>query len=222
MTRTLQEIGIETARQLLDFSGGQQVQGHVWDEQLEGAIAIHNILVREKIAYLADEVGMGKTYVALGAVGLFRHFNPGWRVLYIAPRQNIQEKWLKEIHNFTANNWKVTDNRVRSFQGTPAYRIAMCRNLFKLVCQVNNNPNRDFLMRMTSFSLRLPDDKIDDWQRKRKGLITQIPWLKDQFPKPDKKTQKAQFKDNYASAVNAVLPHFDLLVIDEGHNRAPC
>ena len=44
------------------------------------------------MAYLADEVGMGKTYVALGALALFRHFHPDFRVLIIAPRENIQNE----------------------------------------------------------------------------------------------------------------------------------
>ena len=40
---------------------------------------------------------MGKTYVALGAFALFRHFNPGFRLLVIAPKENIQQKWTKEL-----------------------------------------------------------------------------------------------------------------------------
>lgn len=217
MTDGIQEIGFETARQLIDFSGGDQSADKIWQEQLEGAVAAHNILAREKVAYLADEVGMGKTYVALGAVALFRHFNPGWRVLYIAPRENIQRKWHKEIRNFTAQNWCVTDNRVRSFQGMPAYSIAICNSLIDLARQVTVNPNRDFLLRMTSFSLPLPlaDKKPEQWQNKRKELYEQIPWL-------DRKLfdlrQKDKFKDSYARALNVILPHFDLVVIDEGHN----
>lgn len=215
MTRPLQEIGLETARQLINFSGSQAVQAHVWNEQLEGAVAVYNILVQEKVAYLADEVGMGKTYVALGVVGLFRHFNPGWRVLYITPRENIQLKWYKEILNFTANNWLVTDNRVRSFQGTPAYGIAICHNLLDLTHKVTINPHRDFLTRMTSFSLPLPANKYEQWDKKRQALLQEIPWLDHKlFDLRDKE----QFKDNYARAINTILPHFDLVLIDEGHN----
>ena len=36
--------------------------------QLEGIAAIYNILCKHGFAYLADEVGMGKTYQALGLV----------------------------------------------------------------------------------------------------------------------------------------------------------
>ena len=59
-------ISISTASQLLDF-GVRIGQGKRADEQLEGAVALHNILCRHRVAYLADEVGMGKTYVALAA-----------------------------------------------------------------------------------------------------------------------------------------------------------
>jgi hypothetical protein len=60
-------IDLQSAREILDFSkrigSGQRAE-----EQLEGSVAIHNLLDRYGVAYLADEVGMGKTYVALGAL----------------------------------------------------------------------------------------------------------------------------------------------------------
>ena len=210
----VREIGLNTARQLIDFSGGDATQNMTWRMQLEGAVALHNILVREKVAYLADEVGMGKTYVALGAVALFRHFNPGWRVLYIAPRENIQQKWRKELLNFTTNNWLVTDNRVKSLQGTPAYGLAMCHSLVDLAREAALNPNRDFLMRLTSFSFGLSSDS-SQWGAKRKALQDYVPWS-DKYPLDLR--DKERFKENYARAVNSILPHFDLVVIDEGHN----
>ncbi len=211
----IREIGLETARQLLDFSGGGMAQDQAWEEQLEGAVALHNVLVREKFAYLADEVGMGKTYVALGVAALFRHFNPGWRVMYVAPRENIQQKWKKELLNFTANNWRVTDNRVRTFQGLPAYGLAVCANLIDLARAAALNPNRDFLLRLTSFSLALSNTDTSKWLQKRKELLAEIRWLD---PELFDLRRKDHFKDHYACAVNAILPKFDLLVIDEGHN----
>ena len=63
-------INVQTAGQLLDF-GARIGAGPRADEQLHGAVAIHNILEQHRVAYLADEVGMGKTYVALGALALF-------------------------------------------------------------------------------------------------------------------------------------------------------
>ncbi len=73
--RAIEPISIETARELVDF-GGTSLSPSLAREQLQGAVAIHNIIAREGFAYLADEVGMGKTYVALGVVSLIRFFNP--------------------------------------------------------------------------------------------------------------------------------------------------
>ena len=109
-------IDLEAARQFLNF-GASIGEGRRAEEQLEGAVAIHNILEMQNVAYLADEVGMGKTYVALGAMALFRHFNPEFRLLVIAPRENIQTKWMKELGNFCANNVRFPDLRVKSIRG---------------------------------------------------------------------------------------------------------
>src|SRR5437667_1643696 len=101
-------------------------------EQLEGAVAIHNILERHRVAYLADEVGMGKTYVALGALALFRHYEPNFRALIIAPRENIQNKWMKELRNFVANNVRFPDLRMKALDGRPARPLVACGNLLEL------------------------------------------------------------------------------------------
>lgn len=208
------EIGLETARELLNYAGTQDTADQNWEGQLKGAVALHNILVRHNFAYLADEVGMGKTRVALGAVALFRHFRPDWRVLYIAPRENLQRKWEKELRNFTADNWRVTDNRVRTYGDVPAYGLAICDNLTELAVEAARNPCRDFILRLTSFSFGLSLDK-DQWKQKRDDLLDAIPNLREHwFSLRD----KDEFKDSYARAINSVLPTFDLVVIDEGHN----
>src|SRR5687767_9364415 len=110
-------ISLDTASQLIDFGAAGRVSEKVAREQLEGAVAIHNILSKHSVAYLADEVGMGKTYVALGAVALFRHFQPNFRLLVIAPRGNIQKKWEKELENFVAANVRFPDLRVKALHG---------------------------------------------------------------------------------------------------------
>lgn len=206
-------LGIETARALLDYSGGTS-SNEMWEKQLEGAVALYNLLQRQNIAYLADEVGMGKTYVALGVASLFRHFQPGWRVLYIAPRENLQLKWKKELLNFTRHNWRVIDNRVKTFSEAPAYGISLCQNLLDLARQCSLYARRDFIVRLTSFSFPLGSE-TRQWQAKRDELLREIPWLdRAQFDLRNKEV----FKQNYARGINAALPHFDLLILDEGHN----
>lgn len=99
-------LTVDTATRLLDFDrvigNPQRAQ-----DQLEGAVAVHNILQRHGVAYLADEVGMGKTYVALGVAALLRHFTPHLRILVVAPRENIQRKWQRELGVFTENNVRL-------------------------------------------------------------------------------------------------------------------
>src|SRR6185436_14531126 len=111
-------LSVETASGLLDL--GKRVGEETGRSQLEAAVAVYNLLERHRVAYLADEVGMGKTYVALAALALLRHFNPRTRVLVLAPRENIQKKWIKELRIFTEVCVRYSDLRVKSIQGTPA------------------------------------------------------------------------------------------------------
>lgn len=210
-------ISIDTAEQLLDF-GARIGQGQRADEQMAGAVAIHNILVERGIAYLADEVGMGKTYVALGAMALLRHFKPDLRVLVIAPRKNIQDKWMKELRNFAAHNVRFPDLRVKALDGRPARALVACDNLRELVHEATLNSDRDFFLRMSSFSLPVTGrDAVDPdaARRLRDGLRNALPWLPDEIF--DLRNKQA-FKDNVARAVCCALPRFDLVIIDEAHN----
>ncbi|MBL9005053.1 MAG: DEAD/DEAH box helicase family protein [Myxococcales bacterium] len=207
-------ITLEAARELLDF-GTRIGRGSRADEQLKGAVALHNILRKQRVAYLADEVGMGKTYVALGALALFRHFDPNFRVLIIAPRENIQSKWQKELSNFVANNVRFSDLRVRAIDGRPSRALVSCRDLIELVREVSLDPNRDFFTRMTSFSLMLGKN-ADDWRRKRDELREVLPWLQDDAL--DLRSNKDLFKRNVARAICCALPPFDLVIVDEAHN----
>ena len=208
-------INVATAEQLLDFRGaGHSITEEAAQEQLRGAVALHNILKTKRVAYLADEVGMGKTYVALGAVALFRHFNPSFRLLVIAPRENIQRKWIKELRNFVRNNVRFADLRVKAVHGVPARQAVSCQNLVELVRETGLNPDRDFFMRLTSFSLPLGRD-AEGWGRRRDELLKHLPWARP--AKFDLRSREV-FKDNFARAVCAALPVFDLVIVDEGHN----
>jgi hypothetical protein len=206
-----------TAAELLDFStrigAGQRAE-----EQLDGAVALHNLLCQHRVAYLADEVGMGKTYVALGALALFRHFAPHFRVLVLAPRENIQRKWMKEMRNFVANNVRFADLRVKSLDGRPTRELTCCDGLVQFVSEALLDPDRDFFARMTSFSLPASGRETVDPEaarRIRDGLRRHLPWLRQEiFDLRDKQG----FKDNIARAICCALPVFDLVIVDEAHN----
>ena len=218
----MKRIGVDFARELIDFSGSSNgSNGHrrhlinpaFAKSQLEGTVAAHNMLAENRVAYIADEVGMGKTYVALGVMGLVRHFRPDARMLVVAPRENIQRKWVKELGNFVRNNWRVIDNRVKSVQGTPANRPTVCHSLASFAHELTINDSRDFFLRMTSFSLALRDPT----RRKRYGdqLRYYLPWL----PKSAlSSANEREFREQFGRGLNALVPDIELLVVDEAHN----
>lgn len=209
-------INVQTAGQLLDF-GARIGAGPRADEQLHGAVAIHNILEQHRVAYLADEVGMGKTYVALGALALFRHFKPDFRLLVIAPKENIQQKWMKELRNFVAYNVKFPDLRVATIDRRPARPLVACDSLLEFLREAVVDSRRDFFLRLTSFSLGLGNETDkQSWKRLRDEVRHEMPWLPDEAL--DLRSNKEAFKDNVARAICCALPVFDLVIVDEGHN----
>ena len=104
------------------------------DMQLDGIAAIYNILCGRRFAYLADEVGMGKTYQAMGLAALVWNEKPGARILFISPRQNLQVKWYDDYRRFFASNYRrsqgLGDDRAASVLfGQPLHRPVLFHNL---------------------------------------------------------------------------------------------
>lgn len=207
-------INIDTARQLIDFSVRTKGNDQRAEEQLEGSVALYNILQQSNVAYLADEVGMGKTYVAMGTVALFRHFNPDLKVIYIAPKENIQDKWMKEVRNFTGYNLRFPDFRNITLRKAPVKPIVKCSNLTELVSEVGLDVDRDFFLRLSSFSFALSSEE-SSWRTYRNKIMNVLPWIK---PEVFDLRNKSDFKDNCGRAICCALPEFDLMIFDEGHN----
>ncbi len=104
------------------------------DMQLEGAAALYNILCERPFAYLADEVGMGKTYQAMALAAVVWNEKPHARLLFLSPRQNLQVKWFDDYQRFFASNYRraqgLGDDRVASVLfGEPVHRPVLFDNL---------------------------------------------------------------------------------------------
>ncbi len=220
----MNRIGFDLATELIDFTGNAhrasgESEGHRSDisttlarSQLEGSVAAYNMLACNQVAYIADEVGLGKTYVALGVMGMVRHFRPNARILVLAPKENIQRKWVRDFGNFIRNNWRIIDNRVKSVQGQPARKPVVCGRLADFVHDISINANRDFFLRMTSFSLALKQPESRD--RYRREILSYVGWLGSEL----QAREAGEFREQYGRALNALLPDIDLLVVDEAHN----
>lgn len=210
----MKTVSRELVRELIDFAPTDEAKSRGFAEyQLDGATALFNMLARNRVAYLADEVGMGKTYVALAVLGLLRWQKPDARVVVLAPRENIQRKWIKELRNFVRLNWRVVGNRVKSIQGGPTWEPVACGSLLDFAHEALLQPDRDFFLRMTSFSLL--SKKPEDRRRFRARLRALAPWAKT--PGLSSKDPDT-FLEGAGAALNALLPDADLVIVDEGHN----
>lgn len=211
----MKPIDMQTARLLLDMSGGQTDLESLGSLQLEGAVALQNQLADPEVGlgYLADEVGMGKTYVALAVVAMMRYFNPMLRVLYLCSSRNVQEKWVREYNAFVRHNVKVSTGAIRTRDGRSAVPMASCRNVEALIRQAGSGYYADFFIGKDSFSMHLNDDPLT-WKCKLEELRQLVPAR--QWRGVIQK--KCQVKDQYAEVLNYILPTFDLVVIDEAHN----
>ncbi|WP_339666658.1 DEAD/DEAH box helicase [uncultured Marinobacter sp.] len=220
---TYPTLDLETASKILDFTGGREDLKALGEVQLKGAVALYNMINADRLGlgYLADEVGMGKTYIALGVVALMRYFNPTLRVLYICPSANVQDKWLREHASFIDRNVCTASYRVRTPEGKPAAPVAKCDSLEELIRTAASGFYADFFVRNGSFSFGLKkadgendQEAIKSWNAQRNKLQEMVPAFKLSSENPT----HWGVKEEFARALNYVLPTFDLVVIDEAHN----
>lgn len=209
----------EAVARFLDFTGGRT--DDAWVEvalrQLDGATALYNRLGDRRVAWLADEVGMGKTYVALGVIALMRHLSPEGRVLVLVPSTRLQPKWRTEISTFTRSVVRVVDHRARTLQGTPGRPFHEARSLRELASIVSTDPDVGVLAPLSAFSFGLGEEP-KDWRyawRRLQEVDATLPGPPRELLSPQR---KMDFKRHYAAALNVLLPTFDLVVVDESHN----
>ena len=202
------------AKDLVNFAPTKRAEKMGFAEsQLEGSVAAFNMLAKNGVAYIADEVGMGKTYVALAVMSLLRYQQPGARIVVIAPRENIQFKWIKELKNFVRDNWRHEDNRVKSLNGQPVRPTVACRSVDDIARVLQVDDGSDLFLRMTTFSIAVKTAE----RRKRylDRMLPYVPWVDESLLKV---RDPLLFRDNYGRVLNAIIPDIDLLVVDESHN----
>lgn len=183
--------------------------------QRSGTVALFNMLVENGVAYLADEVGMGKTYIGLAVMNLLRYQKPSARVLILTPRRNIQEKWSTDLFSFVKQNWINCDHRVKTPQGSPVWPALMPDRLSGWVNQIYDKEigAHDTILRMSSFSLGVNEEN---------GKI-EVERFKKQL-EPIGLQSKLDKLENTQSCFNQVIKEYiepytyDLIIVDEAHN----
>lgn len=224
----MNRIDRDTAACLIDFSAGKPELEQLAAQQLEGAVALHNRLADSRVAYLADEVGMGKTYIALGVAALMRRFNPALRVLYLLPKNNVRDKWVKDYKSFIEYNYVPCDLSVKGLGNQPVAPYQACAGLPELIQSVATSSTRDYFVCTSAFSFALGNTASDllaslaQFARLLPQHADDISLLRCEIREAlsgtELSTLKAKVKSAWASALNNILPRFDLVVVDEAHN----
>lgn len=164
--------------------------------QAEGVAGLWNTLASHDVALLADEVGMGKTFQALGVMALLWRMNPDARVLVMAPNRDICRHWMREYRALLRDHYREVDHRVRNAaNGGAVHEPKLCGRLDELVAEVESGAGQFYLTTIHSLS----------------GLVQ------------DKDGNVLEKAEAAAQGIHAALKAatggkgFDLIVVDEAH-----
>ena len=132
--------------------------------QVQGAAKGFNLLVEQKLALLADEVGMGKTIQSLAICSALWNIKPDARILVLAPRDEIAKNWEKEYSTFIRHHYRLHDNLVKTSLGNePVKKLIFCQNLFNLVNEVQKGWGQFFIGKISSFSTLMAKKDVVNW-----------------------------------------------------------
>ena len=207
---------------ILDLKTNEYIGKELANRQLDVIIKGYQYLINPEnnLLYIADEVGLGKTYIAAGIAILLRHFSKnseGHKDVIIVPKKNLQDKWKKELGNFVSKNYRSEKVHVKS-----AYTFDGCIKDRIRPISINEPLT---IFRMTSFS------SIVNYSNSRKDLkehFINVVFNGDELAEEIINQAYALgyfYKDNFrqlrnliAYLMNALSPQINCLIIDEAHN----
>ncbi|HIO00890.1 DEAD/DEAH box helicase family protein [Marinobacter sp. LM1] len=196
----------EMVSEWINFNGGQkdwhysaQDRQSMPAKQTEGVAYLWNLLAEQKVALLADEVGMGKTFQALGVAALLWKMKPDARILVMAPNRDLCLHWRREFNNLVASHYRVVDHTVKnSVDGGPVPSVEICKSLADLNAAVMRGVSHFYLTTIHSLSGLLRGEELDN-------------------RRPDKIAGE-RAGEIHKSIKSALGPEgFDLIIVDEAH-----
>ncbi|MYN09701.1 DEAD/DEAH box helicase [Pseudoduganella aquatica] len=192
-----QEMNFELATPAWQYQPGHVSMAN---KQAEGVAYLCRLLEREGLALLADEVGMGKTFQALGVMHLLWQAKPEARVLVMAPNKSICRHWQNEHQQFLQEHCRPPVPADTAAAGA----ATICGNLAALCEQVRDPDKRFFLVTTHSLSM-LGDGNVEGGDAGAGNS-------------EDPAVRAKRIADGMRLDIHAALPGgFDLLVIDEAH-----
>lgn len=204
---------------LINFAPTEAIKrAGIGELQRDGAVALFNMLVRNGVAYLADEVGMGKTYIGLAVMHLLRYQKPDARVLIITPRRNIQEKWVSDLTSFVQQNWRKADHRVKTPHGSAVWPTLMPDRLADWTRDVYTEEPHDSVLRMSSFSLGICAENAKDEIDRFKSVFANLPQnISAEMDVVQSEPTQAKLSETIRKLI-AKKAKYDLIIVDEAHN----
>jgi len=128
--------------------------------QAEGVAYLWNLLSRHGVALLADEVGMGKTFQALGVAALLWKMKPDAKVLVMAPNRDICAHWRREYHAFVQFHYRPVDHCVKNgVDGGPVQSIKTCSRLEDLATAIEKDAGHLYLTTIHTLSGLVPAEQ---------------------------------------------------------------
>ena len=159
-------------------------------KQAEGVAGLWNLLRKQRLALLADEVGMGKTYQAMGIMLRLWLEKPDARILVMAPNHTLCLNWQKEFATFITAHWRS------EFPGE-RYAPQIHSRLADLADAVQQEAHPFYLTTIYALSGLVPQEEKED---------------------SDNAAAAARYAAHYRQQIMQALGgSFDLIIIDEAH-----
>ena len=129
-------------------------------KQAEGVAYLWNLLSQHSLALLADEVGMGKTFQALGVAAMLWKMKPDAKVLVMAPNRDICAHWRREYASFISAHYRKVDHCVKNAADLgPVQSIKTLKNLEELAFSIESGPAHLYLTTIHSLSGLVPSEE---------------------------------------------------------------
>ena len=168
--------------------------------QAEGVAHLWNGLSRDRVALLADEVGMGKTFQALGVVAMLWRMNPKAKILVMAPNRDICQHWKNELQAFVRHHYREADGRVKEGDVTVPV-AATFYGLYELTEAIEQQSKEEHPTQLYITSIRSLSGLLCGDEKRNKGAAAK------------------EIAGACHRRIKAALDQhgFDLVIVDEAH-----
>lgn len=214
-------VSMTLVKKYISFAGNNAVfreDNTIPELQCKGVTALCKILHGRQYAYLADEVGMGKTYQAIGVIAMLLAEKKNAKILVIAPNEAVQKNWINEFNNFSKNNF-IGEESIEAEYVHPIDMISKYVNE-KKVSTVS-------VVRLTSFSTiveRIGKCGNSGYKYRNDSILASelfagLEAITGQKLKKIGRYYNSQDAGKICGAIlKNVSPKFDLVIVDEAQN----